>query len=146
VNDSDGTARTAFAGSVYTSAGKTGTAQLFSLGEDEEYDEEKVSERRRDNAMYVGYAPADNPTIVIVVAVENAGGGSKNAAPIAREMMDLYFGLGLAEKRRISDEVVRVDIDESEGENQFGFEPVLKTLTNKKTKSSTKQGGQDGSN
>lgn len=106
VNSPEGTARTAFADAVYTSAGKTGTAQLFSLGEDEEYEEEKVAERKRDNAMYVGFAPYENPTIVIVVAVENAGGGSSNAAPIARKMMDLYFGLGLADLRQISDEVI----------------------------------------
>lgn len=100
VTETDGTAHTAFADAVYTSAGKTGTAQLFSLAEDEEYEVEKVAERKRDNAMYVGFAPYEDPTIVIVVAVENAGGGSANAAPIAREMMDLYFGLGIAGKRQ----------------------------------------------
>ncbi|NVK23824.1 MAG: penicillin-binding protein 2 [Gammaproteobacteria bacterium] len=102
VNAIDGTARTAFAGAVYSSAGKTGTAQLFSLADDEEYEEESVAERFRDNAMYVGYAPFENPTIVIVVAVENAGGGGSNAAPIAREMLDLYFGLGLSGRRHIT--------------------------------------------
>ena len=102
VNASDGTARTAFAGSVYSSAGKTGTAQLFSLGDDEEYDEKKISLRNRDNAMYVGFAPFENPTIVIVVAAENAGGGSANAAPIAREMLDLYFALGLSGRRNFN--------------------------------------------
>lgn len=98
---SEGTARAAFSDAVYTSAGKTGTAQVFSLGEDEEYEEDKVAERFRDNAMYVGFAPYENPTIVIVVALENAGGGSSNAAPVAREMMDLYFALGLAGKRQV---------------------------------------------
>jgi len=102
VNASDGTARRAFAGAVYQSAGKTGTAQLFSLGEDEEYEEEKVAERKRDNAMYVGFAPYEAPTIVIVVAVENAGGGSSNAAPLARKMMDLYFALGISHKRIVA--------------------------------------------
>lgn len=102
VNATDGTARTAFAGAVYTTAGKTGTAQLFSLAEDEEYEVENVAERYRDNAMYVGFAPYESPTIVIVVAVENAGGGGSNAAPIAREMLDLYFALGLSGKREIT--------------------------------------------
>ena len=102
----DGTAQSAFAGSVYSSAGKTGTAQLFSLGADEKYDEEKVALRKRDNAMYVGFAPYENPTIVIAVAVENAGGGSANAAPVAREMLDLYFALGLSGKREISQATV----------------------------------------
>ncbi|MDA8622152.1 penicillin-binding protein 2 [Psychrosphaera sp.] len=109
VNAIDGTARAAFVDAVYTAGGKTGTAQLFSLGADEEYDETKINERRRDNAMFVGYAPYDNPSIVIVVAVENAGGGSANAAPVAREMMDLYFAMGLANKRTLSSEVVNVN-------------------------------------
>ena len=95
----EGTARAAFADAVYSSAGKTGTAQLFSLAEDEEYEEDKVAERIRDNAMYVGFAPYEEPTVVIVVAIENAGGGSANAAPVAREMLDLYFALGLSGKR-----------------------------------------------
>ncbi|GAB2994532.1 penicillin-binding protein 2 [Psychrosphaera aestuarii] len=122
VNASDGTGRGAFAGAVYTAAGKTGTAQLFSLGEDEEYDEKKVSERRRDNAMFVGYAPYDDPTIVIVVAVENAGGGGANAAPVAREMMDMYFALGVANKRTISSEVINIsnEVAVTEEENAGG--------------------------
>lgn len=101
VNAKNGTGRSAFADAVYSSAGKTGTAQLFSLGEDEEYEEENVAERKRDNAMYVGFAPFENPTIVIVVAVENAGGGGSNAAPIARKILDLYFSLGLPAKRKL---------------------------------------------
>lgn len=112
----DGTARTAFADAVYTSAGKTGTAQLFSLGEDEEYDEEKVELRKRDNAMYVGFAPYENPTIVIVVAVENAGGGGSNAAPIAREMLDLYFALGLSGKRDVTKPLIIEEL-EQDGSN-----------------------------
>ncbi len=114
VNALDGTARTAFVDAVYSSAGKTGTAQLFSLGEDEEYDAEKITERRRDNAMYVGFAPYDDPTIVIVVAVENAGGGGSNAAPIARQIMDLYFALGIANKRKISSEIINIDDEQGD--------------------------------
>ena len=120
VNAIDGTARAAFVDAVYTAAGKTGTAQLFSLGEDEEYDASKINERRRDNAMFVGYAPYDNPSIVIVVAVENAGGGSANAAPVAREMMDLYFAMGLANKRNISTEIINVEETELAEENNGG--------------------------
>ena len=92
VNDPvHGTARTAFKNTDYVSAGKTGTAQLFQIGEDEEYDEKKVAAHLRDNAMYVGYAPYDAPEVVVAVALENAGGGGSNAAPIARIMMDTYF-------------------------------------------------------
>ncbi|MEM9101421.1 MAG: penicillin-binding protein 2 [Pseudomonadota bacterium] len=86
-----GTAKTAFANAPYVSAGKTGTAQVKSIAQDEEYDEEKVAEKYRDNAMYVGFAPYDQPTIAIAVVVENAGGGSKAAAPIARKILDYYF-------------------------------------------------------
>ncbi|MBU2917371.1 penicillin-binding protein 2 [Psychrosphaera sp. F3M07] len=112
VNASDGTARTAFVDAVYSSAGKTGTAQLFSLAEDEEYEVENVAERYRDNAMYVGFAPFEAPSIVIVVAVENAGGGSANAAPIARKMLDLYFGLGLSGKRNLTTTAPTVDVND----------------------------------
>lgn len=86
-----GTARTAFANTPYISAGKTGTAQVVSIAQDETYDAEKINERHRDNAMYVGFAPYDNPEITISVALENAGGGGSQAAPIARNILDFYF-------------------------------------------------------
>nr|WP_136252489.1 penicillin-binding protein 2 [Ningiella ruwaisensis] len=91
VNREHGTARTAFLNTEYISAGKTGTAQLFTVAQDEEYDEDEISEYLRDNAMYIGYAPYDNPEISIAVTIENAGGGGSNAAPLAREVMDFYF-------------------------------------------------------
>ncbi|MCY7297123.1 penicillin-binding protein 2 [Alteromonas sp. a30] len=91
VNREKGTARRAFKNTNYISAGKTGTAQVFSIGKDEEYDEETVADHLKDNAMYVGYAPYDSPEIVVVVALENAGGGSSQAAPIARTIFDYYF-------------------------------------------------------
>lgn len=93
VNGEHGGARFAFANTPYISAGKTGTAQLFSVAQGEEYEAEKVDERLRDNAMYIGYAPYDRPEITVAVVLENAGGGSKNAAPMARLMMDEYFKL-----------------------------------------------------
>lgn len=102
VNGDRGTARSAFADAVYSSAGKTGTAQVVSIGQDEEYEASKISERHRDNAMYIGFAPFDEPSIVIVVAVENAGGGASNAAPIARTILDLYFALGIPGKRDVA--------------------------------------------
>lgn len=93
VNREHGTAFRAFTTAPYISAGKTGTAQLFSVGQDEKYVEEDVAKHLRDNAMYVGYAPYDTPVVSIVVVVENAGGGSSHAAPIARQMFDYYFKL-----------------------------------------------------
>lgn len=91
VNRENGTALKAFKDTQYVSAGKTGTAQVFSVGKDEKYDAENVADHLRDNAMYVGYAPYDNPEVVIAVALENAGGGSSQAAPIARQLFDHYF-------------------------------------------------------
>jgi len=91
VNTLGGTAYNVFKGASYESAGKTGTAQLISIAEDEEYDEDKISERHRDNAMYVGYAPYDKPEIALTVVVENAGGGGSSAAPIARKLFDVYL-------------------------------------------------------
>lgn len=87
-----GSARRSFSDAPYTSAGKTGTAQVVNLAEDEEYVAEEVAEKYRDNAMYVGYAPADDPQVVIAVALENViGGGGSVAAPAAREMLDSWY-------------------------------------------------------
>lgn len=88
-----GSARSQFKGTTYRAAGKTGTAQVVSLGEDEEYDASTMVESHRDNAMYVGFAPYEAPEIVISVALHNVakGGGSTNAAPITRKIMDYYF-------------------------------------------------------
>jgi len=84
----------AFKGSKYDAAGKTGSAQTANIGQDEEYDAAKVKESRRDNAMFIAFAPFENPEIVIAVAIENVakGGGGTNAAPVARQIMDQYFG------------------------------------------------------
>ncbi|HEY9044191.1 MAG TPA: penicillin-binding transpeptidase domain-containing protein, partial [Rheinheimera sp.] len=95
VKDLGGTAHRAFIGASYDAAGKTGTAQLAAIAQDAKYDAEAIDERLRDNAMYIGYAPFDEPSIVIAVALENAGGGGSNAAPIARQMLDYYFTAGV---------------------------------------------------
>ncbi|MBE0484959.1 penicillin-binding protein 2 [Marinobacter sp.] len=86
-----GTARAAGQGASYRMAGKTGTAQVFSLGQDEEYDEEQIRERLRDHALFVGFAPSDNPKIAVAVIVENGGGGSSTAAPVARALFDAWL-------------------------------------------------------
>ncbi len=88
-----GTGRTAMLGTPYTVAGKTGTAQVFSVGQDEEYDEENVDERLRDHGLYVAFAPFDAPEIAVAVVVENGGGGSTAAAPVARAILDAHFGI-----------------------------------------------------
>jgi penicillin-binding protein 2 len=91
----EGTGATAFAGSKYVSAGKTGTAQVYSL-KGEKYSASKVDERLRDHAWFVAYAPADHPRIALSVLVENGGFGAQAAAPVARKVFD-YFLLGAAE-------------------------------------------------
>ena len=86
-----GTARRLNKGLTYTLAGKTGTAQVFGLDAEEQYIAEKLDERLRDHALFTGFAPVDNPQIAIAVIVENAGSGSSKAAPLAREVLDVYF-------------------------------------------------------
>ncbi len=86
-----GTARRAGRGASYRMAGKTGTAQVYSLAEDEEYDEEEIRERLRDHALFLGFAPVDNPKIAVAVIVENGGSGSGTAAPVARAMFDAWL-------------------------------------------------------
>ena len=86
-----GTARGAARGASYRMAGKTGTAQVFSLGEDEEYDAEEIRERLRDHALFVGFAPTDDPKIAVAIIVENGGGGSSVAAPVARGLFDAWL-------------------------------------------------------
>jgi len=91
----EGTSAAAFRDAKYSSAGKTGTAQVFSL-KGEKYSEHKVDERLRDHAWFMAYAPADAPKIAIAVLVENGGFGAQAAAPIARKVFDHYL-LGASE-------------------------------------------------
>jgi penicillin-binding protein 2 len=88
-----GTAAQAGKGAPYSFAGKTGTAQVVAIKQGESYDERRVQERHRDHAWFIAYAPAENPTIAVVVLVENGGHGSSAAAPIARTVFD-YWLLG----------------------------------------------------
>ena len=85
----EGTSAAAFVKAAYVSAGKTGTAQLYSL-KGEKYTASQVDERLRDHAWYIAYAPADNPRIALAVLVENGGFGAQAAAPIARQVLDYY--------------------------------------------------------
>jgi penicillin-binding protein 2 len=86
-----GTAVRASRGATYTIAGKTGTAQVYSIGQQEKYDEEEVAERLRDHALFVAFAPAEKPRLVIAVLVENGGHGGSVAAPVARAVFDAYL-------------------------------------------------------
>ena len=89
----EGTSRLSFANAPYLSAGKTGTAQAVTIGQNEKYDAKKLAEYERDHALYIAFAPADAPEIALAIVVENAGFGSAHAAPIARRVFD-YVLLG----------------------------------------------------
>ncbi|MDR0769980.1 MAG: penicillin-binding protein 2 [Burkholderiales bacterium] len=86
----EGTAARIFKGAPYTSAGKTGTAQVFSL-RGEKYIESQIKSHLRDHAWFIVYAPAEKPTIAIAVLVENGGFGARAAAPVARALLDYYL-------------------------------------------------------
>jgi penicillin-binding protein 2 len=86
-----GTARASARGSQWTIAGKTGTAQVIGIAQGEEYDESKVDERHRPHALFISFAPAENPRIAVGVLVENGASGSSAAAPIARIVMDNWL-------------------------------------------------------
>jgi penicillin-binding protein 2 len=88
-----GTSAQVFAGAGYQSAGKTGTAQAVTIGQKDKYNAAKLAEFQRDHALYMAYAPAEEPKIALAVVVENAGFGAVSAAPIARRVFD-YWLLG----------------------------------------------------
>jgi len=91
VNGPKGTARRIGVGATYRIAGKTGTAQVFGMAQDEDHDEADLDKKLRDHALFVAFAPAESPRIALAVVVENGGSGSKVAAPIARKVMDHFF-------------------------------------------------------
>ncbi|MFP5404401.1 MAG: penicillin-binding protein 2 [Gammaproteobacteria bacterium] len=86
-----GTAARSAAGAPYTIAGKTGTAQVVGIKQGATYDEKRLARHHRDHALFIAYAPAENPTIVVAVMVENGGSGSGTAAPIARAVLDYHL-------------------------------------------------------
>jgi penicillin-binding protein 2 len=89
--DPRGSARAPMQGTTYSVAGKTGTAQVIGIAQDERYREEDIDERHRDHGLFVAFAPADAPRIALGVVIENGGGGSRAAAPVARKILDFYF-------------------------------------------------------
>ena len=86
-----GTSRVAFAGAEYVVAGKTGTAQVIAIKQNERYDARKIAEKYRDHSLFMAFAPADNPKIALAIIVENGGFGAQAAAPIARKAFDYYL-------------------------------------------------------
>jgi penicillin-binding protein 2 len=91
VHSPHGTARSIGRGAKYKIAGKTGTAQVFGIKQDEEYVVEDIEKHLRDHALFIAFAPVENPRIAVAVVVENGGSGGAVAAPIARKVMDYYL-------------------------------------------------------
>jgi len=96
-----GTARAISKNLNYRIAGKTGTAQVVGIKQNEEYDSEALEERQRDHALFVAFAPIEDPKIAVAVIVENGESAGLTAAPIAREVMDTFI---LAERKRALNE------------------------------------------
>ena len=84
----DGTSARVFMGAPYLSAGKTGTAQAVTIGQKDKYNATKMEEHQRDHALYMAFAPVEDPQVALAVIVENAGFGAAHAAPIARRVFD----------------------------------------------------------
>jgi len=87
----EGTSASSFVGAQYVSAGKTGTAQVYTVKQNEKYNASNIDERMRDHALFVAFAPADDPKVALAMVVENAGFGAQNAAPIARRVFDFVL-------------------------------------------------------
>jgi len=86
-----GTAQIINRGLNYHIAGKTGTAQVIGIKQDEEYDAETVAKRNRDHALFIAFAPVENPRIAVSIIVENGEHGSSTAAPVARKLIDAFM-------------------------------------------------------
>ncbi|MGQ0286471.1 penicillin-binding protein 2 [Pasteurellaceae bacterium 22721_9_1] len=100
VHSAAGTGRKAFAGAAYDAAGKSGTAQVFSLKEGQKYDARNLKKYLHDHAWFMGYAPYQDPKVVVAVILENAGGGSSAAAPVVRKVMDYYLNVRLPKMKK----------------------------------------------
>ena len=83
-----GTGARVFAGAPYSVAGKTGTAQVVSIGQNEKYNAARMAERHRDHSLYMAFAPVEKPQVALALIVENGGFGAAAAAPIARLVFD----------------------------------------------------------
>lgn len=104
-----GTARRISIGANYEMAGKTGTSQVFAVGQDEEYKASEVPKHLRDHGLFIAFAPPDKPQIAVAVVVENGGSGSRSAAPIARRVIDYYFNT--LKNRPVDEDLMLTDAD-----------------------------------
>jgi len=91
VHGKHGTARKIGLDIEYEIAGKTGTAQVFGLKEEEKYDADKLAKKLHDHSLFIAFAPVAEPRIAIAIVVEHGGSGSAVAAPIARTILDKFL-------------------------------------------------------
>ena len=103
-HDKIGTAYKIFKKAKYNAAVKSGTSQLFGVAEDEEYEDKKVSKHLKDHALFVGWAPYENPKIAVAIVLENAGWGGSNAGPIAKKIFDEYLTKKDETTKKLSEE------------------------------------------
>ena len=115
VTGARGTARIMAVDAKYRMAAKSGTAQVFSVGQDETYNEDELAERMLDHALMVSYAPADKPAIAVAVLVENGRHGGSTAGPVARQVMDAW----------LLNEQGELDVPEVFGDSASAPEPTL---------------------
>ncbi|MCM1511923.1 MAG: penicillin-binding protein 2 [Oxalobacter formigenes] len=123
----EGTSARIFAGAGYESAGKTGTAQVIGIKQNEKYVASNIAERHRDHALYIAFAPADRPTIALALIVENGGFGASAAAPIARKALDYYLlGKRPARKEKVYvPEEISVSEQDEAGKEETEFEDMV---------------------
>jgi penicillin-binding protein 2 len=91
VHSNRGTAKSISGGINYQIAGKTGTAQVINIKQNASYNEHQIDFKQRDHALFISFAPADNPKIAVVVIAENGGHGGSVAAPIAAKVIKQYL-------------------------------------------------------
>ena len=108
-----GTAKGISKGLEYRIAGKTGTAQVIGIAQDEEYDRDKIDKRNWDHALFVSFAPAHAPEIALAVVIENGEHGSSAAAPIARKVFDNWFKIETARKAQQMNKVTSDKLNNS---------------------------------
>jgi penicillin-binding protein 2 len=126
VHGPGGTAGRSGRGAKYRFGGKTGTAQVFSVGQNKSYNAARLKKKLHDHSLFIAFAPANNPTIAIATIVENAGGGSKVAAPLTRQLLDAYF---FPEQEENKDKA-----DKEGKKSRKGKKGKKKKLSNKKFK------------
>lgn len=133
VHGAHGTARRTSVGAKYRFAGKTGTAQVFGIAQNKTYNAKKLAKKLHDHSLFVAFAPVKNPRIALAIIAENAGGGSKVAAPMARILLDTYL---LTDKQK--EEINNKKLEKLQAKNGTDNKAKLKKNKKKKNKTSKK--------